>query len=66
MSDVAPFDVDAVRQWAELPHPAAGEEADRLWRQLRADVLAACDAIEERDVVLARQAAELVGLRRAG
>lgn len=46
--DRLPFDVDALRQWAEwYEHPPTDpDELRRVWQQLIADVLASADELE--------------------
>ena len=46
-TEIPVFDVAALRQWAAEPVPADDEGRRGLWGQLRSDVLAAADYIDE-------------------
>lgn len=41
------FDTVAVREWAGVPMPADDSRAAALWAELRENVIAACDRIDE-------------------
>jgi hypothetical protein len=56
MTDV--FDLEAVRQWADYPLPVERDRWPALLNQIRSDVVACCDYIDELERKLAgREAA---------
>lgn len=53
MSNV--FDIAAVRQWQDFPLPADRDKWPALLNQIRADVIACCDRIDELEGRLAKE-----------
>ena len=51
------FDLEAVRQWADYPLPVERDKWPALVNQIRSDVSACCDYIEELEAKLAGNAA---------
>lgn len=47
------FDLEAVRQWEDYPLPADREKWPALLNQIRSDVVALCDYVEELEAKLA-------------